>query len=136
MRVKTRNTFPEAFDLIKWRAIDGDTVDALISLPLKTATNRRLRLRGFFAPEMNGQTPDMAIAARDLLAAFLDSKRVWLRGWGMKEDKYGRLVVQIMDDEREVTGAEVLGALQMTEEAHRRDVLFARNCGAKNADAL
>lgn len=126
MKLKKLNIIPDAYMICNARAIDGDTVRCNVQVGLGVTVERRLRLKGFFAPEMTGRTPLLAIAAAERLQAFLDANKLAIRTWGMKCDKYDRLVCELMWPDRPVTASEVLGELNMREEDHRRDLSHAK----------
>jgi hypothetical protein len=124
-------TMPPFLELASPRAIDGDTIEANIVLPLGITHRRRIRLMGFFATEHHGQTPEVAAAAQKRLQGWLDGHECHLQTTGMREDRYGRLCARLWLDRRLVDPAIVLGPYQMTEQDHQRELKLARKVGGR-----
>lgn len=118
------------------RAVDGDTLDAMIILPLGVHLRRRIRLKGFYAPELDGSSPEAGHRAKALLQGFCEKGGLYLRCTGMKEDNHGRLVGELYVNNLPVDPSEVLCELQLTPEAHRADVAFARRAKGAAKRAL
>lgn len=82
--------------------VDGDTVDALIDVGFDIWLKDRLRLYGINTPEMHSKIPDerlRAIAAKQFVVDTLASRTpddgvLTIRTY--KDDKYGRLLAEIM----------------------------------------
>jgi len=108
------------------RAIDGDTIKGKIVLPLGVYVERRIRLKGFLAPEKNGSNPTAAEAARERLQAALDTHSVHILCHGMRDDRYGRLTATLLLNGRAVHPGMVLGEFQLSLDAHKADLQFAR----------
>lgn len=126
MKTNQLKLYPEAYAFERAVAVDGDTIRCRIELGFGIHSEQRVRLKGFYAPEMDGGVPEQGLAARERLQAFLDANTLYLRAWGMKVDRYGRTVAELWWIDRAVTAAEVLGALQLSVEAHRADLLEAK----------
>lgn len=120
------NTRPEFIEITNSRAVDGDTLQAHLILPLGIWVQRRIRLKGFFAPEHKGASPDLAHAAAELLQSFCDAHVCLLRVTGMREDRFGRLAAELWTNAGAVDPVAVLGPLNLTPEAHRAEVIRAR----------
>jgi endonuclease YncB( thermonuclease family) len=115
-------------ELTNIRAIDGDTLQAHLVLPLGILAQRRIRLKTFAAPEHHGANPDMAEGARAKLQNAVDRGKCHIATHGMREDRYGRIAAVLWIDGKPVTGTEILGSLQLSDEEHRREVARARAC--------
>ena len=125
MKLKKINTFPDAYAFTTGIAIDGDTMRCIIEVGLGVHKEARVRLKGFYAPELAGASPDSGYWAKGRLQAFLDANKLYLLSMGMKIDKYGRTVAALSWPDRPVDPSEVLGTLQMTIDQHRADLAKA-----------
>lgn len=126
MKLKKMNTFPDAYAFSRGIAVDGDTIRCIIEVGLGIHKEARVRLRGFYAPEINGASPDSGFQAKARLQAFLDGNKLYLLNMGMKIDKYGRTVAALWWADRQVDPSEVLGSLQLTVDQHRADLAIAQ----------
>jgi hypothetical protein len=126
-------TWPDHLELLNPQAIDGDTIIAQVMLPLGATIQRRIRLKGFFAPEKRGSNPAAAEAAKLRLQAALDGHTCHIATHGSRDDRYGRLTATLLIDGRAVHPGAVLGELQLSLQAHQNDLVFARTV-AKNGD--
>ena len=108
--------------------MDGDTLQAHIILPLGIMAQRRIRLKGFFAPEHHGAAPDLANAAQKLLQAACDGHACHIATHGMREDRYGRIAAVLWIDGKPVDGNAILGNLNLSLDAHRAEVARAKSC--------
>jgi endonuclease YncB( thermonuclease family) len=124
-------TRPSHLRLTNIRAVDGDTIEAHIELPLGILARRRIRLKHFFAPEHRGATPGLAHAAQDALQAACDGHEVHVMTHGMREDRYGRIAAVLVIDGQPVDGNTILGPLNLTLAAHAADVVRARESREK-----
>lgn len=107
-------------------AIDGDTLHALVHVGLDVYTKTKLRLKGFFAPEHCGRTPDQAHHAMLRLESALQLRTLTFPLRGAKKDKYGRWTITLFIDGIAANPAEILGPYLLTEEQHRLDLLAAQ----------
>lgn len=123
----TITTEPPHYGLARARAIDGDTIEALVCLPLGIAVETRIRLKGFFGAEHHGRTPEAAAAAQRTLQTALDGHTLHVLARGSRRDKYGRLVAALIIDGVAADPHRILGPLQMTEAAHADDLVAARS---------
>lgn len=128
MLIQTFVTRPSHLPLHAIRAIDGDTIEAQIELPLGVYARRRIRLKGFFAPEHHGASPDLAKAAQRALQAACDSHACHIQTHGSREDRYGRIAAVLWIDGKPVDGDQILGPLNLTPAAHQAEVKRARAC--------
>lgn len=119
-------TIPPHYALTSCRAIDGDAIEALVMLPLGVAVRTRIRLRGFFAPELNGSQPAAAVMAKERLQAALDSHQCHILSRGSREDRYGRLAAYLLLDGRAADPNAILGPCQLSEADHDRDLKHSR----------
>lgn len=105
------------------RAIDGDTVEVRVAVPLAPVAEgavvltRRVRIYGIDAPELRGRCPAERAAARDAAARLAEllagARRVELAPVGDAADRYGRLLARVAAD-----GADIGAAL--IREGHAR----------------
>lgn len=125
--MKSKKIFPasEFHPITDARAIDGDAIECLIGLPYLIFVQRRIRLVGFYAPEINGRQPAAAGACKILLQAYLDGHSCWIRSVGGRQDKYGRVIGQLWTVDGPVDGRAVLGTRQMTPAEHKADLAWA-----------
>lgn len=119
MKLDRLATKPEFLALCDCRAIDGDSIEATILLPLGVMIRKRIRLKGFYAPEILADHPDTGIHARNCLQADLDAHVCHISCHGIREDKYGRLCATLWLDSTPADPHVVLGGMQMTKDAHQ-----------------
>jgi endonuclease YncB( thermonuclease family) len=128
-------THPQHLKLANCRAVDGDTIIADILLPLGIKVQRRIRLKGFFAPEHGGTNPAAAEAATIRLQQALDVHEVHIACTGMRDDRYGRLTATLLLNGRAVHPGAVQGEYQLDLARHKRD-LNATRAGGQSDRAL
>lgn len=121
-------THASHYALTEIRAIDGDTIQAHVILPLGVMVRRRIRLKHYAAPEHGGSVPWAARAAQARLQAACDGHECMIATHGCREDRYGRLTAVLWIDGAPTTGATVLGDLQLSDAEHRAEVTRARSC--------
>lgn len=119
-------TVPPHYHLVDCRAIDGDTIEASVKLPLNVSVRKRIRLKGFYSNEHQGENPDAAHAAQQRLQQALDGHIIHLLTRGSKEDQYGRICGHLFVDGHGVTGSQILGDLQLSEQSHAADLRIAK----------
>ena len=82
------------------KVIDGDTLDVVLDLGFKIQTWERCRLAGIDAPESrttNLKEKQYGIAAKQFVEDWLKCQpKLWART--TKDDKYGRMLVEIYSD--------------------------------------
>lgn len=125
-------THPQYLRIHNARAIDGDTIQGDIELPLGVKIRKRIRLKGFLAPEHHGANPTAADAATQRLQHALDVHTVHIQCQGMRDDRYGRLTATLLLNGRAVAPGMVLADLQLSLDAHKNDLRQARNGRAEN----
>lgn len=135
MIIKTLRKTPDIFPLEHVRVVDGDTLEADIILPFKVHLRKSIRLKGFWADELDGPYRSQGLAARLRLEHFVADKALWLHAPSCRLDKYGRAVGLLMHGERIISGREVLGELQLTEKDHK-DHKDAAKLSAKQGKAF
>lgn len=111
---------PDIHPLDQVRVIDGDTIDAQILLPFQQRVQKRIRLRGWWADELEGQFAREGAMAKARLETWQAGKALWLHSPSCRLDKYGRVVGHIIHENRIVTALEILGDLQLDEATHKR----------------
>lgn len=109
---------PDIYPLHDIRVVDGDTLEARICLPFDQSVTKRIRLKGWWADELEGPWSSQGWAARIQLATWLAGKVVWLHSPSCRLDKYGRVIGHILVDEQIVSPKEVLGVYQLSERVH------------------
>jgi|HubBroStandDraft_1064217.scaffolds.fasta_scaffold12753_3 endonuclease YncB( thermonuclease family) len=107
------------FPISHVRIIDGDTLEATIHLPFEQNLTTRIRLKGWWADELDGPYRGAGLVARFRLESFCDGKALWIQSTSGRKDKYGRIVATLWHSGRIVAGKEVLGDLQLTEATHK-----------------
>jgi hypothetical protein len=110
---------PDMWPIDNIRVVDGDTIDAEILLPFNTRTRRMIRLKSFWADELEGPWAAQGLIARQRLWGFLEGKATWIHAGGCRIDRYGRILATLVHEGRLVSGREVLGDLQLTEKCHK-----------------
>lgn len=112
---KLQDTFP----LLSVRAVDGDTLLVTIALAFETTITKRVRLKGWWAPEMTGPDAARGMAAQQRLHNFCEGKVLWILCPAQRLDRYGRVIATLMHEERIISARDVLGDLQLTEAEHK-----------------
>ncbi len=120
MKTKTFSTAPELYPIRNVIVVDGDTLKAEIVLPLGVTKWQIVRLKGWWAPEPNGASLHQGTAARGMLERFVEGKNLHLLVLGSRYDRYGRLIAALWWGSGVVSPEKVLGAYQLTENAHKR----------------
>lgn len=110
------------YELLDCRAVDGDTIEARVDLGFSVLTIQRFRLKGFYAPELDGGMPDQGRAARDVLQAVLARSRCTVKRRGMRKDNCGRYLITLLLDGVAADPFLVLYPYQMTEANHAADL--------------
>jgi hypothetical protein len=107
------------------RVIDGDALDAVIVLPFEALIQKRIRLKGWWADELDGPYSESGRRAKARLEAFVKDRPLWIACGSIRCDKYGRVLADLIDGPRLVVPKDVLGDCQLTERVHkqRRDEL-------------
>jgi endonuclease YncB( thermonuclease family) len=107
------------------RVIDGDAIEATIVLPFEALIRKRIRLRGWWADETEGQYAERGQIAKERLTAFVARGPLWIHAADERCDRYGRLLAILRDASRIIIASEVLGSCQLTEREHkaRRDII-------------
>jgi len=132
MITKSYRKTPEIYPIDDVRVIDGDTLEATIRLPFDCSIKRRIRLRGWWAPERSGPHRASGEAAAALLAEYCKGKALWLHAPSCRLDRYGRVIGHLMHGERIVDPRDVLGSHQLTETEHKHHRDEALKAGGKN----
>jgi micrococcal nuclease len=80
---------------------DGDTVTARVDLGFRVSVMARVRLSRINAPEVRGVERERGLRSRDWLRERLIGGKVILRTEKDKQEKFGRWLGEIWDDEGE-----------------------------------
>ncbi len=119
MITKTLRRTPDIHPIKHVRVVDGDTLEASIVLPFDTLITKRIRLKGWWADELEGQYAARGREAKRRLEIWTHEKVLWLHAPSCRLDKYGRVVGHLCHDMRIISAREVLGDLQLTEAVHK-----------------
>jgi endonuclease YncB( thermonuclease family) len=116
---------PGIFPIRDVRVIDGDAIEAIIVLPFDALVQKRIRLRGWWADELDGPHAEAGQRAKSRLAAFVAANPLWIECPAQRLDKYGRVLAALISSGGPVDARAVLGDCQLTEREHkaRRDAL-------------
>lgn len=102
------------------RVIDGDALEATICLPFDALIRKRIRLRGWWADEVDGQYAEAGKLAKQRLEGFVKSGPLWIHAADERLDRYGRLLATLRDAQRIIPALEILKELQLSESEHKR----------------
>jgi endonuclease YncB( thermonuclease family) len=111
---------PDLYPLTQVRVVDGDTIEACIILAFGCSTTRRIRLKGWWADEPQGEYRSAGLDACLKLERWVEGKVLWLHSPSCRLDRYGRVIGHLVLDEKLVDPREVLGEHQLTEAEHKR----------------
>lgn len=103
------------------RAVDGDTIEAVVLLPFGSMVNLRIRLAGWWAPELEGPDRPAAEAARDCLQKFLKENVCTIFSRSERKDRYGRAIASLWASGKPVDPKAVLGLWYVTEAQHKAE---------------
>lgn len=112
---ETRQKF---FSLEEIRVVDGDTIHARIPLAFGQALSARIRLKDWYAAELEGPAAAQGRAAKSLLESWIAQRKVFLFCGSQQNDLHGRILAHLWWNGRIITGEEVLGEMQLTKERH------------------
>lgn len=115
------------------RVIDGDALDVVIVLPFDALINKRVRLKGWWADELEGPWAEAGHRAKARLEEFCKGKPLWIAAGSERCDKYGRVLADLVDGTKFVDPRAVLGDCQLTEREHkyRRDIVAKQAAAAR-----
>lgn len=100
------------------RAVDGDTIEAVIHLPFQTLACKRIRLAGWWAPETRGPDAANGLMAKANLDKYLGTNPCGIFCRAERLDKYGRIIASLYSNGKVVDPSEVLGVFALTEAQH------------------
>lgn len=118
VKVKTYRKSPDIHALHRVEVVDGDTIKADIALPFGCFVRKVIRLRDFWADELEGRYRSPGLDACLRLERFVEGKALWIHSPSCRMDKFGRVLGYLMHEERLISGKEVLGDRQLTEAVH------------------
>jgi hypothetical protein len=116
------DTKPAFYKIENVRCIDGDAIEADILLPFGLRVRKRIRLSGFWAPELTGRLAAQGRAAKRCLELFVEFRELWIKSPSDRLDRYGRLISQLWTKTAPVNPNEVLGRLALTPEEHATEL--------------
>lgn len=82
------------------KVVDGDTLDLELDLGFSISIRQRVRLRGIDTPEIASKDAgdrERAKAAREFTAAWC-ARQAEIRAETTKDDKYGRMLAELVGD--------------------------------------
>lgn len=120
MITRTLKKIPDVFPISNIRVIDGDTIEADIIQAFGSITRKRIRLRGWWAPELGGDHRVDGLRAKMLLEIYCNDIAFWIQAPSARLDRYGRVIAHLMIGNEIVNPHEILGELQLTEAEHKR----------------
>lgn len=86
------------------KVYDGDTITCDIDLGFSVVLkDQKIRLRGINAPEVKGKTKEEGKKVRDILHKKLVYKKVTIKTYRDKKEKFGRWLADVMFDDEPVT---------------------------------
>ena len=78
---------------------DGDTFKATVDLGFTVKAEQTFRMFGINAPELKGETKEIAIQSRDELRRLILGKKVIIKSYrpdaSLKQEKYGRYLAKV-----------------------------------------
>lgn len=101
------------------RVIDGDAIDAVICLPFDALIQKRIRLKGWWADELEGTHAEAGQRAAARLREFVKDRPLWIACGSVRLDKYGRVLADLVEGTAFVDPRAVLGDCQLTERVHK-----------------
>lgn len=119
MITKILKTTPDLYPICNIRVIDGDTLEAEVVLPFNTRVQKRIRLKGWWADELDGPYRSAGLTAKYLVEIFITGKVLWLWSSSCRLDKYGRVIGALVHNGRLVLPSDVLGTHALTEKEHK-----------------
>lgn len=120
MILRRPRTTADLYPIDAVRAVDGDTLNAVIRLPFDVALLKNIRLRSWWADEPRGRWAEAGLAARDVLQKWCTGKALWIAAPSARLDRYGRVLAHLVWEERIIEAKIVLGHLALTESEHKR----------------
>jgi endonuclease YncB( thermonuclease family) len=129
MKFNQPRVAPDVYPIRNPRAIDGDTLEVEILLPFGMQIQKRIRLKGWWADELDGTYKADGLAARSKLAWFMANNDCWLLCPVIRMDKYGRVLADLWCCGKIVAPQDVLGHLQLTSQEHKRRKDMGKEAG-------
>lgn len=127
MKIKSTDVRQEFYSILNVRVIDGDAIEATISLPFGACVIKRIRLKGFWAPEKEGRTPDLARLAHTRLEDWILGRDLFIRCPSERQDKFGRVIADLYDSNGPANPHDILRDAQLSEADHKADLDWARS---------
>lgn len=133
---------PDIYPLHDVRVVDGDTLEARIALPFGQSVQKRIRLKGWWADEIEGPYGLYGRSAQVALVNWIAGKALWLHAPSCRMDKYGRVIGHLMHDQKIINPKDVLGCLQLSEKlhnahrAHAKGMAGVRTAGSQSSEPI
>lgn len=108
------------------RAIDGDAIEATIQLPFGALVRKRIRLKGWWAPELEGATRAEGLFCKEALQKFCGTNWLFIHCPSQRTDKFGRILAVLWTKDGPVEPEKVLGIWQLTEAQHKAQLDASR----------
>lgn len=122
---------PDIYPIEEVRAVDGDTLEARILLPFDCSVMKRIRLKGWWADELEGLYRQQGHRAWHLLHLWCSGKALWLHAPSCRMDKYGRVVAHLIHEGRIINPKDVIGLCQLSEKDHNAHKAASKSAGFK-----
>ena len=126
MKINRTMVEQEFFPLLNPRVIDGDALEATIQLPFGACIIKRIRLKGFWAPEVTGRLSSAGLRASERLYEWIAVRELFIRCNHKRQDRYGRVIAELWSTEGPADPKEVLGDFQLTAEQHKLELDLIR----------
>lgn len=93
------------------RVVDGDTIECMIDLGLRTYRKTRLRVFGVNCPETKGPTKADGLISKAFTKEWFNvNKEFMVRTVNNgKEDSFGRLIAEVISVDGQLLGATMIG---------------------------
>lgn len=120
MRVDLPRTWPDFYPFALTRVVDGDTVRGRISLPFDHSFEAIVRLKEFYADELDGPFASQGLKAQARLEEWFEDRHVLLKCGKPRLDRYGRVLAFLWSEGKVWSPGAILGGLALTKQEHAR----------------
>lgn len=126
MKISRLEVRQEFFPIVNVRVIDGDCIEATILLAFGACVIKRIRLKGFWAPEMEGRLAARGVRATQKLTDWVLGRDLFIRCPGCRLDRYGRVLAELWHATGPANPHSILGEDQLTMEQHKQELDLVR----------